>query len=185
MTLLTHGNGHHWRFHRLGGFDQVRIESGEDIRHLPELDQKLCAALSCPARGVEFDEHTLALLDTDGDGRIRVPEVLAAVNWACRVLQDPGDLLKGEASLPLAAINSETEAGRRVLGSARRILENLGKPDASVITAEDTADTSRIFASTRFNGDGVVPPASADDPVLARVIEDIMVCVGSKLIPRL
>jgi hypothetical protein len=179
MTLLTRGNGHHWRFHRLGGFDQVRIETGEDIRHLPELDQKLWAALSCPARSVEFDEHTLALLDTDGDGRIRVPEVLAAVNWACRVLRDPGDLLKGEASLPLAAINPATEEGRRVLGSARRILENLGKTDAGFITAEDTADTRRIFASTRFNGDGVVLPASADDPGLARVIEDIMACVGS------
>ena len=35
---------HRWRFHRLGGFDQVRIESGADICHLPELDQKLWAA---------------------------------------------------------------------------------------------------------------------------------------------
>jgi hypothetical protein len=179
MALRIRGNTHHWRFHRLGGFDQVRIETGEDIRHLPELNQKLWAALSCPARGVEFDEHTLALLDTDGDGRIRVPEVLAAFDWACRVLQDPADLLKGEAELPLAAINPATDEGRQVLKAARRILENLGKSNAAAITAEDTADTSRIFASTRFNGDGVVPPASTDDPELARVIGDIMAYVGS------
>jgi len=179
MALRIRGNEHHWRFHRLGGFDQVRIETAEDIRHLPELDQKLWAALSCPAKGVEFDEHTLALLDTDSDGRIRVPEVLAAIDWTCRVLQDPGDLLKGEAELPLAAINPETDEGRLVLMAARRILENLGKPDAAVITPEDTADTNRIFASTRFNGDGVVPAASAQDPGLARAIEDIMACVGS------
>jgi hypothetical protein len=179
MVFGNRSNKHHWRFHRLGGFDQVRIETGEDIRHLPELDQKLWAALSCPAKGVEFDEHTLALLDTDSDGRIRVPEVLAAVDWTCRVLQDPGDLLKGEAELPLASINPETDEGRLVLMAARRILENLGKPDAAVITPEDTADTNRIFASTRFNGDGVVPSASAQDPGIARAIEDIMSCVGS------
>jgi hypothetical protein len=179
MVFGNRSKEHHWRFHRLGGFDQVRIETGDDIRHLPELDQKLWAALSCPAKGIEFDEHTLALLDTDGDGRIRVPEVLAAVEWVCSVLLDPGDLLKGEAELPLAAINPETDEGRRVLMAARRILENLGKADAAVITAGDTDDTNRIFASTRFNGDGVVPPASTDDPGLAQAIRDIMVCVGS------
>jgi len=179
MAFGNRGNQHHWRFHRLGGFDQVRIETGEDIRHLPGLDQKLWAALSCPATNVEFDAHTLALLDSDGDGRIRVPEVLAAVDWTCRVLRDPGDLLKGEAELPLASINPETDEGRQVLSSARRILENLGKPDAAVITAEDTADTSRIFARTRFNGDGIVPPTAAEDPALAQLIRDIMACIGS------
>ena len=37
---------HRWRFCRLGGFDQIRLETAEDIRHLGELDQKLWAALS-------------------------------------------------------------------------------------------------------------------------------------------
>jgi MFS family permease len=179
MGFGNRGSQHHWRFHRLGGFDQVRIETGEDIRQLAGLDQKLWAALSCPATNVEFDGHTLALLDSDGDGRIRVPEVLAAVEWVCRVLRDPGDLLKGEAVLPLAAINPETNEGKQVLSSARRILEYLGKPDAAVVTAEDTADTNRIFASTRFNGDGIVTPAAADNPALAQLIRDIMACIGS------
>ena len=36
-------------------------------------------AISCPVKGVRFDEATLKQLDSDGDGRIRTPEVLAAV----------------------------------------------------------------------------------------------------------
>ena len=168
-----------WRFHRLGGFDQVRIETGADVCHLAELDQKLWAALSCPTTGLELDTHTLALLDTDEDGRIRVPEILAAADWTCRVLKNPDDLVKGESVLPLSAINTETDEGRRVLESARNILANLGKPDAEVITAEDTADTGKIFATARFNGDGVVPTASATDPEIARAIADIITCVGS------
>lgn len=179
MTSPKADRIHRWRFQQLGGFDQVRIESGEDIRHLPELDQKLWAALSCPTQGVEFDEHTLALLDTDGDGRIRVPEILAAVDWTCRVLKDPSDLLAGEAVLPLSAINPDTEEGDKVLRSARGILENLGKPDADRIGAEDTADTKKIFATARFNGDGVVPPAAAEDESLGKAIEDIIGCVGA------
>jgi hypothetical protein len=169
---------HRWRFARLGGFDQVILDSSEDVRHLPELDQKLWAALSCPTEGLELDPHTLALLDADGDGRIRVPEVLAAATWVCRVLKQPDDLQKHAEGLPLAAIDDGNDDGRRLLASAKQILANLGKPEASVITAEETADTSKIFAETRFNGDGIVPPAAAEDARLAQAIEDIVGCVG-------
>ena len=71
--------GHRWRFYRAGGVDQVRIETGADIANLESLDQKLWVALSCPVKGLEFDERTLALLDADSDGRVRAPEILAAV----------------------------------------------------------------------------------------------------------
>ena len=37
---------HKWHFFRSGGFDQVRLETGEDIRVLAELDPKLWAALA-------------------------------------------------------------------------------------------------------------------------------------------
>ncbi|MEZ5541400.1 MAG: hypothetical protein R3F42_05090 [Pseudomonadota bacterium] len=178
MTRASGNQEHRWRFNRLGGFDQVVIES-DDICHLPGLDQKLWAALSCPTRGVEFDQHTLNLLDGDGDGRIRVPEVLAAVTWACGILKEPGELLQSSAGLPLAAIDDSTEEGRQVLASARRILANLDKADASVITPAETADTSKIFAETRFNGDGVVPPAAADAAPVSQAITDIMACMGA------
>lgn len=179
MALRSRSQGHHWRFRRLGGFDQVIIDSGADICHLPELDQKLWAALSCPTTGIELDARTLELLDTDGDGRIRVPEVVAAVTWVCGVLKDPGDLLKRAEGLPLAAINDGNEEGRRLLASARRILANLGRPDAEVITTTETSDTGKIFAETTFNGDGVVPPTAAEDESVAQAITEIMGCVGA------
>lgn len=178
MAKHTASTGHRWRFLRLGGFDQVRIESGRDICHLAELDQKLWATLSCPTTGLELDAHMLALMDRDGDGRIRAPEVLAAVDWTCRALRDPETLLQGAAELPLEAINPDTPEGARVLLSARNILANLGKPDATVITAEDTADTSKIFATARFNGDGVIPLAAISDPGLTQAAADILACVG-------
>lgn len=170
---------HHWHFQRLGGFDQVRLDRGVDLCHLAELDQKLWATLACPTTGLEFDPHTLSLLDADGDGRIRVPEILAAVEWACGILKDPDDLLRGAAAVPLAAIDPDTEEGRLVLLSARTILAHLGRPDAEEITAADTADTDRIIAAGRFNGDGVVPPGVATDPEVSAAIEDIMACVGA------
>jgi len=171
---------HKWRFFRVGGFDQVRLDRGDDLTALDHLDQKLWLALSCPTRGLEFDLRTLDLIDTDLDARIRVPEIIAAVQWACSLLRDPEDLMKGEAALPLSAINDLSPQGKQLLESARHILTNLGKEDATVITAEDTADTAKIFAQTKFNGDGVVPADSADDEAIRTVIGQIVDCVGAE-----
>ncbi len=131
-------NAHPWKFFRAGGFDQVRLDTGADLVHLDQLDQKLWVALACPTTGLEFDSKTLALIDTDKDGRIRAPEIIAAAKWATSCLKNPDDLLKGSPSLPLSAINDATPEGKQLLSSARQILGNLGKKDADSITLEDT-----------------------------------------------
>src|SRR5690606_37292718 len=154
---------HGWSFFRVGGFDQVQLRSGADIEHLEELDPKLWVALSCPAKDIEIDAHTLSLLDTDGDGRIRVPEVLAAAKWLCQVLVDPGELLGEHDTLPLASIDDSDPEGKTLRASARQILKNLGRGDATEIAPADTRDTAAIFAQTIFNGDGIVPPESAEE----------------------
>ena len=174
------GHQHKWRFFRSGGFDQVRLETAEDLRNLESLDQKLWAALACPTQGVEFDEKTLAILDADKDGRIRAPEILAAVKWACSVLKNPGDITRCGTALPLAAIDDSKPEGKKLLASARQILTYLGKAKADSIAVEDTSDTTRIFAQTRFNGDGVIPPEAAEDPAVKSVIEDVIKLLGAK-----
>ena len=171
---------HIWQFVRVGGFDQVQIKTGADLLAIDQLDQKLWTALSCPTHGLEFDSQTLQLIDTDGDGRIRVPEIIAAVKWAGSLLKDPDDLVKGAGQLALAAIDDSFEEGQRIVRSARQILTNLGQADAAVITATDTADTARIFASTRFNGDGIICPNAADDEATRRLIQEIMDCMGAE-----
>lgn len=107
-TTAKHGSPHHWRFDVAGGVNQVRIDTGGDIVHLGELDQKLRVALSCPVRGLEFDERTLALLDTDKDGRVRAPEIIAASTWLGRILRDADTLVGGKDGVDLANIDSNT-----------------------------------------------------------------------------
>lgn len=172
-------SSHRWRFFRLGGFDQVRLDTAEDLLHLHELDQKLWAALSCPVDGLEFDPRTLAMLDTDGDGRVRAPEILAAVDWVCLVLKDLRPLLAGSSSLPLAAINDAIPEGRLLLASARQIQNFLGQEGAEAITIEHVAGTQALLHESPFNGDGVITVASARDQATQTLIEDIMACVGN------
>src|SRR5271165_6665364 len=163
---------HTWRFFRAGGFDQVRLDTGADLLALDQLDQKLWVALACPTSGLEFDSKTLALIDTDNDGRIRPPELIAAVQWAAACLKSPDELLKSSPALPLASINDTTPEGKPLLASAKHILASLGEKVPSVITLEHTADTARIFAQTHFNGDGIVPAESAEDDATKAAIND-------------
>jgi len=169
-----------WRFFRSGGFDQVMIESGADLKNLSSLDAKLWASLSCPTQNLEMDAFTLQMIDTDNDGRIRLPEINAAVTWVCSVLREPELLLSEGTSLPLAAINDETPEGKILLASCRHILANRGKADQESIDISDALDTKAIFGQTRFNGDGIVTVASSDDEACQAVIAEMIASVGSE-----
>ncbi|MCF0176447.1 MAG: hypothetical protein HUJ94_06395 [Bacteroidales bacterium] len=168
-----------WNFCKIGGVTRVSITKGEDIAHLEELDQKMWTALSCPVNGLEFDTATLALLDADNDGKIRVNEVVAASKWLGAALKNLDCLLTGDEALQLSAINGETEEGGKLLASASQVLANLGKADADAISVADTSDSVAIFAKTRFNGDGIITASTAEDEALKALIADIITVTGA------
>ncbi|HEV2435591.1 MAG TPA: hypothetical protein VG077_06295 [Verrucomicrobiae bacterium] len=174
--LKTATSSHHWRFFRAGGFNQVVLNSGADLLNLDQLDQKLWVALACPTTGVEFDKTTLALMDTDKDGRIRAPELIAAVKWASGLLKNPDDLLKGSPTLQPAAINDADPEGKLIASFARQVL---GKTDSAEITIDEAAAAAQTFAAKPFNGDGIVPADSASDDLTRAVIADIITCLGA------
>jgi hypothetical protein len=112
---------------------------------------------------------------------VRVPDVLAAIRWCMPRLDHLGRLVaetEGAEGLPLAAIDRRTPEGRALLGGAQQILQSLGKADATEIGPADVADTSKVFAGTRFNGDGIIPPDAAETPELRQLLSDAVECVG-------
>ncbi len=178
---LPMSSPHVWKFFRTGGLDQVALETGADLLALNQLNQKLWVALSCPVKRLSLDEKTLALIDADGDGQIRAPELLAAVKWGTDRVKDAGIFLQGNDPLPLDAINEATPEGKILVSSARQILTNLGKPDATAITVAEAADTARIFSAGALNGDGVIPPEATDDGDAQALIKDIILCLGGNV----
>ena len=129
-------DGYDWKYTVIGGVTRVSVESGEDIAHLPELDQKMWTVLSCPVKGLEFDEKTLQLMDSDKDGRIRVSEVMSATVWLKKVLKDMDYLLQGKDKISFAELQGETDEGRQVLDSARLILGHLGLSQEEISMAD-------------------------------------------------
>jgi len=170
ITSPAASRSHAWQFFRSGGFDQVRIDSADDLRHLDSLDQKLWAVLACPVQGLEFDERTLALLDGRGEGRVLAADVLAAVRWACRVLRDPQLLFGPGDTVPLAALQESDADGATLLRTAREVLQAHGRPDAAEVALPDVLDAPGMFSPDRLNGDGVVTPALAADADTAAAI---------------
>lgn len=127
-----------WNFANVGGATRVCITSGEDIRHLGELDQKMWTVLACPTKGLEIDEKSLLRIDTDNDGKIRVNEVVATAEWLCNTISDPQLLIAGKDSIALADIKDEA-----ILAVAKQIVGD--KDSVSV------ADVEAAIAAVTIN----------------------------------
>ena len=168
---------YNWTFTSVGGTVRVKITSGADIAHLGELDRKLWTVLSCPAKNLEFDQKTLELIDADHDGNIRVDEVIATAEWLTGALKDSDQLLTRGTEIPFTNFNEENPEGAKLLASAKQILKNL-KIEKESIALEDTADLTKVFADTKFNGDGIITPATPDDEATAALVTTISETIG-------
>ena len=162
MAIFKNDKKYKWEFDNIGGSSRVRVRSGEDIAHLGELDPKMWTVLSCPVSGLEIDDKSLAYMDTDGDGKIRINDVVATAKWITGALKNPDLILEGSSSIDVEQLDKEDAAGLKLYNSAKQILANLDK-EGTVISLADTADNAAIFAKTRYNGDGVITETSTDD----------------------
>ena len=97
-----------WSFANVGGVTRVRIQSAEDIRHLGELDKKMWTVLSCPTTGLEISDESLKAMDLDGDGKLRVKEVVATADYLCGALKDPETLFEQSDSINIGNIADES-----------------------------------------------------------------------------
>ena len=81
-----------WKWFNAGGSWQIDLRSGEDIANLCRLDRKHFLVMSMPVSNLRFDSRTLKFLDADKDGRIRIDEVLGAIEFLKERGVDFGEL---------------------------------------------------------------------------------------------
>ena len=130
-----------------------------------------------PTTGLEIDDKSLKYMDCDGDGKLRINDVINVAQWITSVLKNKDLILNGSDSIDINQINTEDENGKKLYSSAKQILENLGK-EGDLISIADTADIAAIFAKTRFNGDGIITEASTDDEELKATITAALSTIG-------
>ena len=143
---------YNWSFANVGGVTRVRIQSAEDIRHLGELDKKMWTVLSCPTTGLEISSDSLSLMDLDGDGKLRVKEVIATADYLCATLKDAKSLFEQSDSIALDNIADE---------SLKAVAEKLAK-DGKVSLADVQAAIDAVTIEEK-----PVPAAPLEADVMA------------------
>ncbi len=136
---------------------QARLRTGADVAHLAELDRKYWLVLSCSTTAMGAAGQAIATaLDADHDGRVRVPEVLAAVEWLKPRLSSFDVLFTAADGLSAADLATESEAAKPLSQLFARLAPE-GK-----LTPETIAKAFADFRAAAANGDGVVPVGVVD-----------------------
>ena len=146
-----------WSFANVGGVTRVRIQSAEDIRHLGELDKKMWTVLSCPVNGLEISADSLSLMDIDGDGKLRLDEVVATAEWLCATLKDAKSLFEQKDVIALDNIADEA-----IHAVAEKIVKSQKSKEKSISLADVQATIDAVTIEEQ-----AIPAAPYEADVIA------------------
>ena len=124
-------------------------------------DLKEWYAIACPTTGVRFDLRTLELLDTDHDGRVRSPEIQAALEY-----------LKGKGVSPDDLANPSEEDAKKLEDVLKRQAE-LDKQEPSDIEKAAMAEWEAKGKTSEVAvlGEGTAA-ANASLAAIEKVVDD-------------
>ncbi len=149
------------RTHRHAFFSTARttqpaIATGADVEHLAGLPRTYWVVLAAPADGTPLARA----LDADGDGRIRAPDVLAAVAWLAPRLASFDRLFLPFAGLSADDIRADTPEGKGLHGLFQAL-----SPDGAALDRAALVKAFEAFRARPDNGDGAVPAEAAPEPL--------------------
>lgn len=161
-----------WRWFKAGRIPQVSFENGDDIANLGSLDKKFFMAMSMPVKSVRFDNRMLELMDTDKDGRVRIAEVVAAVEFLKSKGVDLNTLFtpskEDEAALADVMAKSADVAKIEPSDADKKAMadwEEKGKSPEVAPLGDATGDASAALAAVEGVIDAFFTPA-ADMPLV-------------------
>ena len=132
-----------------------------------------------PIKALEFDAKTLALVDKDNDGKIRMNEIVETSQYLCKVLKNADDLLKREDHLSLSALSDAPES--QALVAAANLLEKteFSLADVAALNAGVAAGVAAQEvpqAPVAPYGDHTAAVIAAVDALKAKVADFFMRC---------
>jgi hypothetical protein len=168
------------KLQKLGGSYQLVVDSPADLEHIQKLDEALWMATSMPIDTLTCDPVFLDFVDYDDNGRVRTDEIREAQRWLFRMLADRSAVGSKDTSLRLETIDASHDDGKALAAAAKRILSNIGTPNATEISLEQIRDRKTIMSGATTNGDGVIPAGAveAENSQLAAFIRDMIDTLG-------
>jgi len=168
----------HMTFKRYGRSYHLRIDSAEQLAQAVELDPAHWVATAAPTDTINCDLTLIDLLDVDRSGRLTCDEVAAGIRWLLAALADTSGVDAHSTTLELAAVNTDTDDGRRIHEAATKMLARSGEPDRSAINLDEVRKIKAQVEATPVSEAGVVLPEAADDPDIRRFLADIVAATG-------
>jgi len=170
-------------FKRYGRSYQLKVESGEDLENVVELNEAHWVATSAPVEMMNCDVVFLQLLDEDNKGRILCREVKGAVRWLLGVLCEGTGITAQSTTLRLGAVDADTDEGQQIRDAAREVLSRLGEKDGEEVTLEQVRQIKTQVESTSVSEAGVVLPEAAADGEIRQFITEVIETVGGTAHP--
>ncbi|RKG85124.1 kinesin [Corallococcus terminator] len=144
-------------YRRYGGSLQVDIPDFHTLTEAVRIPATQWMALACPLEGIACDPRFLTLMDADGNGRIRVEELRAAVDWTAARLKDAKGADAGSDVLELSSLS---DTANNLRGAADLVLRTLHAPDATRLSLEQLRTSDKALRDAGTNGDGIIAPTS-------------------------
>jgi hypothetical protein len=171
------------RFRTLGRTSQLTLETAEDLASVASLPDALWVATAATVDTLRLDKGFLALVDTDGDGRVRSDEIRASITWALAVFRDRSGFKPGNTTLALASL-AETGDGAAVLEGARRILEGSGNPARKELGLDEVRKVRADEEAKGLSSAGkVLLAAAGDDAALGTFLGHVLEVTGGEKHP--
>lgn len=162
------------------GLVQLKLETSEDLALIHALPAARWSSTSVPIDQLLCDEALLQYVDVDGNGRIRVQELLAAHDWLRARLRDMNRIAERTDTVHLDDLDPSQPDGARLRALAKKRIKASGqaaRPGATLSLADIRAFRDG-YAKKSPNGDGIVAPSQIDDPALARLAALIVEATG-------
>jgi hypothetical protein len=164
-------------FDEFGDSYHFRIENHHDLEKVLELDEALWIATTAPSSTLKTDATFLEFLDSDQDNRIRAEEVKDGIRYLFEHLSDRSTIHENNTSLPLDAVNEQSEFGRRIRTSAEKILNRLEKTPTT-ITLDQVRAVKEEVLTGGLDQAGIVLPEAAEEKEVRTFIEHVIETTG-------
>lgn len=163
-------------FRNYKGFDQLQIETVEDLERLETLDKARWAATSVPCEQLFCDPGFLSYMDLDKNGRIRINEMLSAHRWLWERLKNRQRVAEASDELFLGDLNTEHPESKKMRDLAIHLLEQEKAENKDRIKLSIVRKHKATYSKRFPNGDGIVTKSQAQEhapttvPLLLEII---------------
>ena len=167
-------------FNDYRGLVQLEITTADDLAQMHELPAARWSSTSVPVEQLLCDPDLLRYIDLDGNGRIRVQELLAAHDWLRAHLRNTSRIAARTDTVHLDDLDTSQPDAARLRALARKRIKASGQalgPGATISLADIRAFRDG-YARKTPNGDGIVTPAQIEAPAIARLATLIIEAVG-------